>query len=113
MTDRPWPENAWPTAEQWLPWFLEQTPDEQLMAAERIVRSAQEAHECFTRGHEGWERRAMDAEATVARITALLSETFHVETDGGRYTEEVVSADDLRDALSADRVATDGGQGET
>lgn len=39
---KPWPEDSWPTPEQWLDWLLSLPRDEQLQVAEAAVIAAQQ-----------------------------------------------------------------------
>lgn len=46
---RTWPENAWPTAEEWRDWFLACSTEAQLELAEVVLNDAQRATSCFMR----------------------------------------------------------------
>lgn len=48
-----WPENAWPTPEQWVAWFLTRNHAVQVEMAERVLADAQRADRCFLMNHEG------------------------------------------------------------
>lgn len=70
FTERTWPENAWPTAEQFRDWFLEQSPEAQLYLAERTLVDAQRADRCILMDHEAQIDRFPHV-LTAARAQAL------------------------------------------
>lgn len=95
LAGRPWPENAWPTAEQWLPWFLGQAPDEQLATAERFIEAAQEAAECFMQNHK---HRLAAAEE---RVRVLREQVEAVQAD---MESEAVDLDGQKAFIAAENV---------
>lgn len=58
---KPWPENQWPTAEQFADWYVQQPREERVRLAEWIIFQGQQAEQCFRMNHEGRIERA-DAE---------------------------------------------------
>ena len=70
FTERPWAENAWPTAEQFRDWYLKQSPDAQLYLAERTLADAQRADRCILMDHEAQIERLPHV-LTAARAQAL------------------------------------------
>ena len=54
-TERPWPENAWPTAEQWLDWLLILDREQQMAQAESRLLDAEHAHRCVLMNHDNMQ----------------------------------------------------------
>lgn len=54
MSRGPSPEpNRWPTAKEWVDWFLEQDRERQIEVASRAIEDAQIASDCFLLDHRG------------------------------------------------------------
>jgi hypothetical protein len=64
-TKPPWPEYAEPTAREWAPWFLEQTPEDQVKLAQAVLDAHSAQHACFIK-HAG-------VEEAVHTITEMLA----------------------------------------
>lgn len=103
LSERPWPENAWPTAGQFVDWFLEQTAEKQDEVAKRMLDDARTAARCFSEAHDQVE--AIIA-ARLAPIEALADEwdatraAYHDSPDNPALR---MCAAELRAALTAVR----------
>ena len=52
MSEQTWPAERWPTAAEWLPWFLALDEVEQLERAASIISDAQTAWDCWARHYD-------------------------------------------------------------
>lgn len=63
MSERPWAENAYPTAEELADWYAAAPREERVRLAEQFIANAERASACFLMDHEGlgdelsWQRR--------------------------------------------------------
>lgn len=55
MSERTWPENTWPTPEQYAGWFAHQPPEDQVRHAEVILEAMSRSGTCLLRNHEALE----------------------------------------------------------
>lgn len=55
-----WPEQDWPSPQQWLEWFESLTPERKLEVAELVCQNNEFAAMCFEQDHVGQITRLMD-----------------------------------------------------
>jgi hypothetical protein len=79
-TPKPWPENAWPTADQLADWLPIATRAERVELAAVFLRNSERSQDCFLRNHDALEDEAshLRAKATRYRLAWLSARRWRV-----------------------------------
>ena len=72
---KPWPDNAWPTPEQFADWYIEQPREERVRLAEWVIFQGQASERCILQNHEG---RIEQADAA---LRSLYRQAANTEAD--------------------------------
>lgn len=70
MTRRWHLENRDPTPTEWVQWFTTLNPEEQLAAADRVIRNTRAARECATLNHRDALEELHGARQRIAQLLA-------------------------------------------
>lgn len=65
MPERTWPEDRYPTPQEWVDWFAQATSDERLVIAAKVMDASAQGLQCFIRDHQ---ERICELEAAVDRV---------------------------------------------